>query len=112
LFNNLVSHPKFISDTKVAIGILLFPFSLTSVAKLCECNHESLSLHVCITADDAYKSTDSEFLESDSSQNQCGSTASTAVLVGDRLFVANVGDSRAIICREGNGNEGFTVPVL
>ncbi|CAD6259220.1 unnamed protein product [Miscanthus lutarioriparius] len=71
LFNNLVSHPKFISDTKVAI-------------------------------DDAYKSTDSEFLESDSSQNQCGSTASTAVLVGDRLFVANVGDSRAIICREGN----------
>ncbi|XP_066349799.1 probable protein phosphatase 2C 45 [Miscanthus floridulus] len=71
LFNNLVSHPKFISDTKIAI-------------------------------DDAYKSTDSEFLESDSSQNQCGSTASTAVLVGDRLFVANVGDSRAIICREGN----------
>jgi len=71
LFNNLVSHPKFMSDTKVAI-------------------------------DDAYKSTDSEFLESDSSQNQCGSTASTAVLVGDRLFVANVGDSRAIICREGN----------
>ena len=69
-------------------------------------------MHVCITADDAYKSTDSEFLESDSSQNQCGSTASTAVLVGDRLFVANVGDSRAIICREGNGNEGFNVPVL
>ena len=69
-------------------------------------------MHVCVTADDAYKSTDSEFLESDSSQNQCGSTASTAVLVGDRLFVANVGDSRVIICREGNGNEGFTVPVL
>jgi protein phosphatase 1L len=62
-------------------------------------------LCVCITADDAYKSTDSEFLESDSSQNQCGSTASTAVLVGDRLFVANVGDSRAIICREGNGTK-------
>ncbi|TVU16432.1 hypothetical protein EJB05_39995 [Eragrostis curvula] len=71
LFSNLIKHPKFISDTKVAI-------------------------------DDAYKSTDSEFLESDSTQNQCGSTASTAVLVGDRLFVANVGDSRAIICRGGN----------
>ncbi|KAF0890655.1 hypothetical protein E2562_004169 [Oryza meyeriana var. granulata] len=71
LFSHLLRHPKFISDTKVAI-------------------------------DDAYKSTDSEFLESDSSQNQCGSTASTAVLVGDRLFVANVGDSRAIICRGGN----------
>ncbi|XP_062184074.1 probable protein phosphatase 2C 45 isoform X1 [Phragmites australis] len=71
LFSNLLRHPKFTSDTKVAI-------------------------------DDAYKSTDSEFLESDSTQNQCGSTASTAVLVGDRLFVANVGDSRAIICRGGN----------
>ncbi|CAN6236522.1 unnamed protein product [Urochloa humidicola] len=71
LFSHLLRHPKFMSDTKVAI-------------------------------DDAYKSTDSEFLESDSSQNQCGSTASTAVLVGDRLFVANVGDSRAIICRGGN----------
>ncbi|KAK3141263.1 hypothetical protein QOZ80_4BG0331570 [Eleusine coracana subsp. coracana] len=71
LFSNLIKHPKFIADTKVAI-------------------------------DDAYKSTDSEFLESDTTQNQCGSTASTAVLVGDRLFVANVGDSRAIICRGGN----------
>ncbi|EMS53310.1 putative protein phosphatase 2C 45 [Triticum urartu] len=71
LFSHLLRHPKFMSDTKVAI-------------------------------DDSYKSTDSEFLESDSTQNQCGSTASTAVLVGDRLFVANVGDSRAIICRAGN----------
>ena len=69
-------------------------------------------MHGGIIADDAYKSTDSEFLESDSSQNQCGSTASTAVLVDDRLFVANVGDSRAIICRGGNGNEDFTVPAL
>ncbi|XP_044334642.1 probable protein phosphatase 2C 45 isoform X1 [Triticum aestivum] len=71
LFSHLLRHPKFMSDTKVAI-------------------------------DDSYKSTDSEFLESDSTQNQCGSTASTAVLVGNRLFVANVGDSRAIICRAGN----------
>jgi serine/threonine protein phosphatase PrpC len=60
---------------------------------------------VLISADDSYKSTDSDFLESDSTQNQCGSTASTAVLVGNRLFVANVGDSRAIICRGGNGNQ-------
>ena len=88
----------------------MFPFPLTSIAKLCEFNQQSL--HGGIIADDAYKSTDSEFLESDSSQNQCGSTASTAVLVGDRLFVANVGDSRAIICRGGNGNEDFTVPAL
>uniref|UniRef100_A0A0D9WAM9 protein-serine/threonine phosphatase n=1 Tax=Leersia perrieri TaxID=77586 RepID=A0A0D9WAM9_9ORYZ len=62
-----------------------------------------------VAIDDAYKSTDSEFLESDSSQNQCGSTASTAVLIGDRLFVANVGDSRAIICRGGNGIDTIAV---
>ncbi|XP_064953763.1 probable protein phosphatase 2C 59 [Musa acuminata AAA Group] len=38
------------------------------------------------------------------SQNrEAGSTASTAVLVGDRLLVANVGDSRAVICRGGDG---------
>jgi protein phosphatase 1L len=59
---------------------------------------------VILSADDAYKSTDSEFLESDCTQNQCGSTA---VLVGDRLFVANVGDSRAVISRGRNGNLYF-----
>ncbi|GFS44666.1 HOPW1-1-interacting 2 [Actinidia rufa] len=69
LFSNLISHPKFISDTKSAIA-------------------------------DAYSHTDSEFLKSENSQNRdAGSTASTAILVGDRLLVANVGDSRAVICR-------------
>ncbi|KAK7260992.1 hypothetical protein RIF29_27295 [Crotalaria pallida] len=72
LFSNLISHPKFISDTKSAIA-------------------------------DAYNHTDSEFLKSENTQNRdAGSTASTAILVGDRLLVANVGDSRAVICRDGN----------
>ncbi|XWS72789.1 hypothetical protein CRYUN_Cryun02cG0070900 [Craigia yunnanensis] len=72
LFSNLIRHPKFISDTKSAIA-------------------------------DAYNHTDSEFLKSENNQNRdAGSTASTAILVGDRLLVANVGDSRAVICREGN----------
>lgn len=53
---------------------------------------------------DAYSHTDSEFLKSENNQNRdAGSTASTAILVGDRLLVANVGDSRAVICRGGNG---------
>jgi protein phosphatase 1L len=53
---------------------------------------------------DAYKQTDQNFLAADNNQNRdAGSTASTAVLVGDRLVVANVGDSRAIICRGGDG---------
>ncbi|CAA6670343.1 unnamed protein product [Spirodela intermedia] len=72
LFSNLIRHPKFISDTKSAIV-------------------------------DAYNHTDSEFLKSEVSQNRdAGSTASTAILVGDRLLVANVGDSRAVVCRGGN----------
>ncbi|KAK9097824.1 hypothetical protein Syun_024869 [Stephania yunnanensis] len=72
LFNNLIRHPKFISDTKSAIA-------------------------------DAYKQTDSEFLKLENNFNRdAGSTASTAILVGDRLLVANVGDSRAVICRGGN----------
>ncbi|TXG62323.1 hypothetical protein EZV62_013686 [Acer yangbiense] len=72
LFSNLISHPKFISDTKSAIA-------------------------------DAYTHTDSEFLKSENNQNRdAGSTASTAILVGNRLLVANVGDSRAVICRGGN----------
>ena len=61
------------------------------------------SFFSCSTAD-AYSHTDSEFLKSENSQNRdAGSTASTAILVGDRLLVANVGDSRAVICRGGNG---------
>ncbi|XP_073223928.1 probable protein phosphatase 2C 59 [Cicer arietinum] len=68
LFSNLISHPKFISDTKSAIERI-----------------------------------DSEFLKSEHNQHRdAGSTASTAILVGDRLLVANVGDSRAVICRGGN----------
>lgn len=72
LFSNLINHPKFITDTKSAIA-------------------------------DAYNHTDTEFLKSENNGNKdAGSTASTAILVGDRLIVANVGDSRAVICRGGN----------
>lgn len=56
-----------------------------------------------VTAD-AYKQTDQDFLAADNSQNRdAGSTASTAMLVGNRLVVANVGDSRVVICRGGDG---------
>ncbi|KAK4800811.1 hypothetical protein SAY86_021298 [Trapa natans] len=76
LFSNLIRHPKFISDTKSAIA-------------------------------ETYNHTDSEFLKDEDSQNRdAGSTASTAILVGDRLLVANVGDSRAVISR---GGKAFAV---
>jgi len=71
LFSNLIKHPKFITDTKAAIA-------------------------------ETYNHTDSEFLKADSSQTRdAGSTASTAIIVGDRLLVANVGDSRAVISKGG-----------
>ncbi|AQK68563.1 putative protein phosphatase 2C 10 [Zea mays] len=71
LFSNLIKHPKFITDTKAAIA-------------------------------ETYNLTDSEFLKADSCQTRdAGSTASTAIIVGDRLLVANVGDSRAVISKGG-----------
>ncbi|KAK3152147.1 hypothetical protein QOZ80_2BG0155040 [Eleusine coracana subsp. coracana] len=71
LFSNLIKHQKFFSDTKAAIA-------------------------------ETYTHTDSEFLKADSSQTRdAGSTASTAIVVGDRLIVANVGDSRAVVCKGG-----------
>lgn len=71
LLDNIVNHPQFATDTKNAIF-------------------------------ETYQQTDSEFLKAENSQQRdAGSTASTAVVVGDRLLVANVGDSRAVMCRAG-----------
>ncbi|KAL6610689.1 hypothetical protein ACP70R_040658 [Stipagrostis hirtigluma subsp. patula] len=71
LFENLMKHPEFMTNTKLAIS-------------------------------ETYKKTDSEFLEAESnSHRDDGSTASTAVLVGNHLYVANVGDSRAVISKAG-----------
>uniref|UniRef100_A0ACD5Z214 Uncharacterized protein n=1 Tax=Avena sativa TaxID=4498 RepID=A0ACD5Z214_AVESA len=71
LFSNLIKHPKFMIDTKSAIA-------------------------------ETFNHTDSEFLKADSSHSRdAGSTASTAILVGGRLVVANVGDSRAVVSKGG-----------
>ncbi|PAN29665.1 hypothetical protein PAHAL_5G242700 [Panicum hallii] len=51
---------------------------------------------------ETYKKTDADFLDAVAEGNiQVGSTASTAVLVGNHLYVANVGDSRAVISKAG-----------
>ncbi|XP_009768442.1 putative protein phosphatase 2C 11 isoform X2 [Nicotiana tabacum] len=72
LFKNLSGHPDFIKDTKSAIV-------------------------------EAFKQTDADYLnEEKGQQKDAGSTASTAVLLGDRLVVANVGDSRVVACRDGS----------
>ncbi|KAL7246022.1 hypothetical protein ACSBR2_001202 [Camellia fascicularis] len=72
LFKNLSSHPDFITDTKSAIV-------------------------------ESFRQTDVDYLnEEKGQQKDAGSTASTAMLLGDRLLVANVGDSRVVACRAGS----------
>jgi serine/threonine protein phosphatase PrpC len=48
----------------------------------------------------AYLKTDKDFI-SPKTAPQSGSTAATVVLLGRRLFAANVGDSRVVLCRGG-----------
>ncbi|KAK1323599.1 putative protein phosphatase 2C 11 [Acorus calamus] len=72
LFKNLSRHPNFIKDTKSAIV-------------------------------EAFRQTDTDFLKEEHNEKKdSGSTASTAVLLGDQLLVANVGDSRVVACRAGS----------
>ncbi|XP_010913717.1 probable protein phosphatase 2C 76 isoform X2 [Elaeis guineensis] len=71
LFENLMKHPQFMTDTKLAIS-------------------------------ETYQKTDSDFLDAESNTlRDDGSTASTAVLVGNHLYVANVGDSRTVVSKAG-----------
>lgn len=53
---------------------------------------------------ETYQKTDSEFLETERNTfRDDGSTASTAILIGKHLYVANVGDSRVVMSKEGIG---------
>uniref|UniRef100_A0A0D9V2Y9 protein-serine/threonine phosphatase n=1 Tax=Leersia perrieri TaxID=77586 RepID=A0A0D9V2Y9_9ORYZ len=71
LFENLLKHPAFVTDTKSAIS-------------------------------ETYRKTDSDFLDAETNVNrEDGSTASTAILVGNHLYVANVGDSRTVMSKAG-----------
>ena len=51
---------------------------------------------------DAYLQTDKSILEKDSELGSGGSTALTVIVIdGASAYVANVGDSRAVLCRGG-----------
>lgn len=54
---------------------------------------------------EAFEQTDVDYLNQDKGMlKDAGSTASTAVLLGNHIFVANVGDSRVVACRSGSGS--------
>ncbi|CAL5221808.1 g4064 [Coccomyxa viridis] len=71
LFDSLLSNPKFPNDIKTALG-------------------------------EAFTETDQRYLQADSGGNRDdGCTAVTAVIVGNTVVVAHVGDSRAVLAKTG-----------
>ncbi|GJW58322.1 probable protein phosphatase 2C 44 [Tanacetum coccineum] len=55
---------------------------------------------------DAYRSTDKNILKNAMQLGPGGSTAVTAIVIDGRdLWVANIGDSRAILCERGSANQ-------
>jgi serine/threonine protein phosphatase PrpC len=51
---------------------------------------------------EVFVATDDEFVNNNEDRAH-GSTATTVLMLGDRLFCANVGDSRVLLCRDGQG---------
>ncbi|XP_050218184.1 probable protein phosphatase 2C 44 [Mercurialis annua] len=75
LFQNILQEPHFWEDPKIAIK-------------------------------NAYKSTDRFILENSMQMGPGGSTAVTAIVIdGKDLWVANIGDSRAVVCERGSANQ-------
>uniref|UniRef100_A0A7N1A016 protein-serine/threonine phosphatase n=1 Tax=Kalanchoe fedtschenkoi TaxID=63787 RepID=A0A7N1A016_KALFE len=71
LFDNLLKHPKFMANTKLALS-------------------------------ETFNQTDTGFLNAERETfRDDGSTASTAIMVGNHLYVANVGDSRTVMSKSG-----------
>lgn len=64
-------------------------------------NHKDFATDLDKATVDIYVRTDETYLEDAKAKRDDGSTAVTAVVMGRKLSVANVGDSRAVLCRQG-----------
>ena len=61
------------------------------------------------SAVESFVDTDQKYLQADTGANRDdGCTAVTAILVGQNLVVANVGDSRAVLSKGGQGKQPAT----
>lgn len=64
--------------------------------------HTKFNTDIASALVESFEHTDTEYLkQNDNASRDDGCTAVTAVVVGDRLLVANVGDSRAVLARDG-----------
>lgn len=62
--------------------------------------------HPEIAIKNAYRSTDDLILENSVQLGPGGSTAVTAIVIdGKDLWIANIGDSRAVVCERGAANQ-------
>jgi protein phosphatase 1L len=63
--------------------------------------HPKLVDDIKLAIAETFQQTDQDYLRSEINHMDAASTACTCLVVGDRLLVANIGDSRAVICRGG-----------
>ena len=77
----------------------------THLCKLKLVIHQATDQRACIAVE-SFVDTDQKYLQADSGANRDdGCTAVTAILVGQNLVVANVGDSRAVLSKGGQGED-------
>eukprot|EP00798_Chlamydomonas_sp_ICE-L_P014538 gene14538-20578_t len=92
-FLNLLQHPKFSTNIEAAVGELLATVMI---------QHPKFSTDIQAAVVDTYERTDVQYLRQETSSGRDdGCTGVTAIMVGNRLLVANAGDSRAVLCRGG-----------
>ncbi|CEG42817.1 hypothetical protein L916_02788 [Plasmopara halstedii] len=91
---------SFLSDVLHQNIIEAFFMSRTDLKPLVAASFDEVQSMVKKRLTEAFERTDEEFLN-ESERPQAGSTATTAFIAGKWLFVANVGDSRTVLSRNG-----------